>query len=87
MVVYRTSCLLFLVSFFHLSRHEINSYTILVPVFSLSFLLLRFVSQTQIDFENRKINNVGNDCLISVDGTDFALAWGADQIQLTALVL
>ena len=34
--------LLFLVIFFHLSRHEITSYTILVPVFFLSFPFLTF---------------------------------------------
>jgi hypothetical protein len=27
--------------------------------------------QTQINFEDRKINNVGNDCLMTIDGTDF----------------
>jgi hypothetical protein len=25
----------------------------------------------QIQFENRKIGDVGNDCMLSVDGTDF----------------
>ena len=48
---------------------ETNSYTIPVPVFFLSF-----ISQLKIDFKNCKINDTGNDCLISVDGTDFALA-------------
>ncbi len=28
----------------------------------------------QILFENRKVGNVGNDCLLSVDGTDFCVA-------------
>ena len=28
-------------------------------------------------WENRYINDIGNDCLASVDGTDFQLAWGA----------
>ena len=27
----------------------------------------------QIDFEDRKINDIGNDCLISIDGTDFRI--------------
>ena len=55
-------------------QHETNSYTILLPVSFISF-----VSQTKINFENRKINDIGNNCLISVDGTNFALAWGANQ--------
>jgi len=29
--------------------------------------------QTQIDVEDRKINDVGNDCLMSIDGTDFRI--------------
>lgn len=32
--------------------------------------------RTKILFENRKKNDVGNDCLLSVDGTDFRLAMG-----------
>ena len=28
-------------------------------------------------WENRYVNDIGNDCLASVDGTDFQLAWGA----------
>ena len=28
----------------------------------------------KIQFENRKAGDVGNDCLLSVDGTDFRLA-------------
>jgi hypothetical protein len=28
----------------------------------------------QIRFENRKIGDVGNDCMLSVDGTDFRVA-------------
>ena len=27
--------------------------------------------QTQIDFEDRKLYDVGNDCLMTIDGTDF----------------
>ncbi len=37
------------------------------------FLLHSFI---QIVFENRKEGDVGNDCLLSVDGTDFRLAMG-----------
>ena len=29
--------------------------------------------QTQIDFEDRKINDIGNDCLMSINGTDFRI--------------
>lgn len=32
-------------------------------------------------WENRYVNDIGNDCLASVDGTDFPLAWGAKYKQ------
>ena len=32
-------------------------------------------------WENRYVNDIGNDCLASVDGTDFQLAWGAKYKQ------
>ena len=28
---------------------------------------------------NQYVNDIGNDCLASVDGTDFQLAWGANS--------
>ena len=28
-------------------------------------------------WENRYVNDIGNDCLASVDGTDFQMGWGA----------
>ena len=41
----------------------------------------------KFDWENRKINNIGNNCLVSVDGTDFALAWGSNQQRLSCYKL
>ena len=69
-------CCLNLLSFiyYNYNTKQINSYTILLPVSFISF-----VSQTKINFENCKINDIGNNCLISVDGTNFELAWGANQ--------
>ena len=28
-------------------------------------------------WENQYVNDIGNDCLASVDGTDFQMGWGA----------
>lgn len=38
--------------------------------FSLNIILLLFCFILQIDWENRKVNDIGNDCLVSVDGVD-----------------
>jgi hypothetical protein len=40
------------------------------PVLTPALLL---PPQTQIDFEDQKINDIGNDCLMSIDGTDFQI--------------
>jgi hypothetical protein len=39
-------------------------------------LKLNIFSPIQIEFENRKRGDIGNDCLLSVDGTDFRIAMG-----------
>ena len=46
-----------------------------------------FFSKHKIDWENRKIDDIGNNCLVSVDGTDFALAWGSNQRRLSCYKL
>lgn len=37
------------------------------------------IAPNQICFENRKTGDVGNDCLLSVDGTDFRIAMGYNK--------
>ena len=51
---------------------------IMIVVFILLFirLQLNFRFEPQIKFENRKEGDVGRDCLLSVDGTDFRIAMG-----------
>jgi hypothetical protein len=48
----------------------------MIVVFILLFirLQLNFHFEPQIKFENRKEGDVGRDCLLSVDGTDFRIA-------------
>ena len=62
-------------------------YRIVVIIFVLSYcihLLSFFLSfSLQIVWENRYVNDIGNDCLVSVDGTDFPLAWGSNHKRLS----
>ena len=46
--------------------------------FKFGFLCLTSLPH-QICFENRKKGDVGNDCLLSVDGTDFHIAMGYNK--------
>jgi len=50
---------------------------LILILFVVVFLLLK-----QIIWENRYANDIGNDCLVSVDGTDFPLAWGSNDTRL-----
>ena len=63
-----------------------NNLSFCVVLFFLSFCSLLLL-HWKIDWENRKINDIGNDCLVSVDGTDFALAWGSNQRRLSCYKL
>ena len=63
-----------------------NNLSFCVFLFFLSFCSLLLL-HCKIDWKNRKINDIGNDCLVSVDGTDFALAWGSNQRRLSCYKL
>jgi hypothetical protein len=49
---------------------------LLLLITDLSIKLTLCLRSFQIQFDNRKVRDVGNDCLLSVDGTDFQIAMG-----------
>ena len=58
----------------------VSAFLISLAVFfsSLAYIVLTSLPN-QICFENRKMGDVGNDCLLSVDGTDFRIAMGYNK--------
>ena len=67
-------------------EEKITNHSTLSSSFFLSFLSF-LLFHCKIDWENRIINDIGNDCLLSVDGTYFALAWGSNQQRLSCYKL
>lgn len=51
-------------------------------LFSLLYIYKIYNYSCKIDWENQKINDIGNDCLMSVDGTDFLLAYRSNDGNL-----
>ena len=62
----------FIRSLFALNETVVSSLCLL----GVGFYISHSPSWPQIKFENRKRGDIGNDCLLSVDGTDFRIAMG-----------
>ena len=61
-----------------------NRLSLILSLFCFNYLFIYFLSSSnKIIWENRYVDDIGNDCLASVDGTDFALAWGASDKRLS----